>query len=322
MAFVLDERTAPAWARARDLAPAGPVEVETLEGGVSATVVALRYPGGGIVVKQALARLRVDDDWRATQERTATEAAAMRLCATLAPGTVPAVLAIDTESHVMAMELVEGCANWQAEIGAGRVRSDVGAWAGETLATWHAATTGRRDVVERFGDLESFEQQRLRPFHETVASRLPELADAIAPRADELRRDRTCLVHGDYAPKNMLVGPSGPWVLDFEVAHHGNPLFDLAFFLSFVVLSALRWPGLEPDLRKLGEQFLDGYGRAGREVEQHDLVAHTGCLILARTDGKSPALFHDAASRARSRDHGRAILLDPGRGLWPHHEPA
>ncbi len=72
--------------------------------------------------------------------------------------------------------------------------------------------------------------------------RRPELAAGIAPRLAELRSERRCLVHGDYAKKNMLVGPPGKWVLDFEVAHYGNPVFDLAFFLSFVVLSAIRWP--------------------------------------------------------------------------------
>ena len=38
-------------------------------------------------------------------------------------------------------------------------------------------------------------------------------------------------------------------MLDFEVVHYGNPIFDLGFFLSFVVLSAVRWPALQRDLR-------------------------------------------------------------------------
>jgi len=42
--------------------------------------------------------------------------------------------------------------------------------------------------------------------------------------------------------KNTLVGRDRNWVLDFEVAHYGNPVFDLGFFLSFVVLSAATPP--------------------------------------------------------------------------------
>ena len=62
-------------------------------------------------------------------------------------------------------------------------------------------------------------------------------------RLEELH-ERRCFVDGDFAMKNMLVGRDRNWVLDFEVAHYGNPIFDLGFFLSFVVLSAVRWPAL------------------------------------------------------------------------------
>lgn len=36
---------------------------------------------------------------------------------------------------------------------------------------------------------------------------------------------KSCLVHGDYSPKNILVGATGVWVVDFEVAHFGDPVF-------------------------------------------------------------------------------------------------
>lgn len=320
MGFVLDETTAPDWAAAHGLfSPGEQVVAELLEGGVSANVVALRAPtsGRGFVVKQALPRLRVQDEWLATQSRTETEADAMRACAALTPGAVPAVLASDGQAHVMAMELIEGCTNWQAEIGAGRAHTAAGTSAGLILGTWHRLTTDRAEIRDRFGDIEAFEQLRLRPFHETVMTRLPELATAIRPRVDQLRDERTCLVHGDYAMKNILVGDTGPWVLDFEVAHLGCPLFDLGFFLSFVVLSAVRWETLASELRVLGDRFLVAYSSArGVEPVATDVVAHTACLILARTDGTSPAQFLDAPSRERARERGRAMLLDPARGLW------
>jgi aminoglycoside phosphotransferase (APT) family kinase protein len=126
-------------------------------------------------------------------------------------------------------------------------------------------------------------------------------------------------VHGDYAMKNMLVGPPGRWVLDFEVAHYGNPVFDLAFFLSFVVLSAVRWPALTAELRQLGDGFLSAYHAAAGEGFAGDrtlISAHTACLILARTDGKSPAQFFDAPSRARAREVGIELVRTPERGLW------
>lgn len=318
--FTLDTDTARGWAVAHGLLPVdAEVVAEELAGGVSATVVALRLPGDpGIVVKQALPRLRVADEWLATQARTETEADAMRLCGALTPGAVPRVLGSDPVDHVLALELVEGCANWQADVAEGKVHAELGAWAGATLGTWHERTSHDPGVQARFADLEAFEELRLRPFHETMATRLPEAAPLVAPRVGQLRHERSCLVHGDYALKNMLVGPSGPWVLDFEVAHLGNPLFDLGFFLSFAVLSALRWPARTDELRELADGFSAAYEqvRGAGSGTGEDVVAHTACLVLARTDGKSPAQFLDPHTRERARARGLELLREPARGLW------
>ncbi len=317
MSFQLTRVSAAGWLAEHELVPPGAsLDIRELAGGVSATVLAVRGPGVALVVKQALPRLRVDDEWLAGQERTETEAAAMRICSAVTPGAVPAVVVIDPARHVLAMELVENADGWQAEVGCGAVHAKRGAWAGATLAAWHGATAGRRELDEALGGLALFEQQRLQPFHETVMGRRPELAEAIAPYRDALRTERTCLVHGDYAMKNMLLRGPDTFVVDFEVAHYGNPVFDLAFFLSFVLLSAIHWPDRAGELHVLGEGFLTAY-RAGSPWAIHDeaLAGHTACLVLARTDGKSPAQFLDDASRERARSVAIAMLDAPGDPL-------
>jgi len=319
-AFELTSDNVVAYLVGRGVIPAGTgARVGELAGGVSATVLAVRAPGTAVVAKQALARLKVEDDWRAKQERTDVEAAALRLCGRLTPGRVPRVLDHEPSAHVLVMELLpDDAPNWQSEVEAGRAHADVGAWAGRTLGVWHARTAGDTAVAGAFDDYESFEQLRLSPFHESVVERLPEAADAVTPRIAELR-ERRCFVHGDFAMKNTLVGRDRNWVLDFEVAHYGNPIFDLGFFLSFVVLSAVRWPSLTTELRALAEGFARGYNAAAGKrfaAGDADVTAHTGCLVLARTDGKSPARFLDARTRPQARAVGLALLRTPERGLW------
>lgn len=322
MSFELTVATAPAWVTAHGLNPGHiPLTAVELTGGVSASVIAVNGHGVAVVVKQALSRLRVAELWEAKVERTESEVAAMRLFAELTPGAVPAVLAHDAADHVFAMEqLPIRARNWQAEIGQGRVNLEIGRWAGLTLGTWHAETSTRPDILDRFDDFEAFEQQRLTPFYETVIARRPELGTAIGAYATELRSVRSCLVDGDYAPKNMLVARGGQaWVFDFEVVHVGNPVFDLAFFLSFAVLSAIRWPPLTDDLRRLAGEFLSGYEEAAGNAfvdNAASITGHTACLVLARTDGTSPAQFLDEASRQRARDAGVSMLERPQAGLW------
>ena len=320
--FELTLENAAAYLVERGVVPPGTtLEVAELPGGVSATVIAAHTPGTGdaFVVKQALPQLRVRDEWLATPDRAETEVAAMALCGAITPGVVPAIINSDAAAHALVMELIPPTArNWQAEVGEGRVHAETGSWAGATLGAWHLATsTGA--LPAGFDDLEAFEQLRLRPFHETVIERLPELANGIAPLLDELRSDRHCFVHGDYSLKNMLVGSTGNWVLDFEVAHFGNPVFDLGFFLSFVVLSAIRWEPLTPELRSLADGVLRGYDdEAGARFggDRDSVTAHTAALMLARTDGKSPAQFLDPPSRERAREAGIMLLRRPDEGLW------
>ena len=163
-------------------------QVEELAGGVSGMVLAVRAPGVRVVAKQALPRLRVEDDWRSKLERTETEAAALRLCGRLAPGRVPEVIDLDPGAHVVVMELLpDDARNWQAEVAEGRTHVDAAAWVGETLGLWHSRTAGDPEVAAAFADQEVFEQLRLNPFYEVVAERLPEAAPLVEPRLAELR---------------------------------------------------------------------------------------------------------------------------------------
>jgi 5-methylthioribose kinase len=318
--FELSTGTAADWAQEHGLVDSVThIAAEEMRGGVSSVVIALRGPEVRIVLKQALPRLRVDDVWVAKTERSKTEADAMRLCRELTPRCIPRVLAYDESERIIAMELIDSARNWQVEISGGQTHADAATWAGTTLGTWHERTADDSRIASAFGDYDAFEQLRLHPFHETVMTRQPELAQFVAPLLADLRASHRCLVHGDYAPKNMLVTPSERWILDFEVAHFGNPIFDVAFFLSFVLLSAVRWPALTGELRSVGHEFLDAYSlAAGPELApDHELLtAHTACLVLARTDGMSPAQFLDDRSRAHARSVASAMLEAPARGLW------
>ena len=322
MTFELNLESAPRWLAEHGLNPQKrPLVAADVSGGVSATVIAVRGDGVSVLLKQGLSRLRVADHWEASQDRTETEAAALELLYNLTPGALPRMLAHDARDHVVAMELLP------PNRATGKRRSAQGAL-GRSSVAGPARRWGRGMQVHaggrpsRASSIASTASRKLRlsPFHETVMERLPEVAAAVGACAQELRSIRRCLVDGDYAPKNILLAPGGrAWVFDLEVAHIGNPVFDLAFFLSFVLLSAIRWPALTGQLRELGDGFLAGYAKASGDQVAADaagLSAHTACLMLARTDGVSPAAFLDDLARDRVRAVATRLLQDPNWGLW------
>src|ERR1700761_6066559 len=76
---------------------------ERLTGGVSSDIWRVDLTTGSICVKRALAKLRVDADWRAPPQRNTYEARWMRVAGRAAPQTVPALLGQDEATGTLAM---------------------------------------------------------------------------------------------------------------------------------------------------------------------------------------------------------------------------
>jgi tRNA A-37 threonylcarbamoyl transferase component Bud32 len=294
--------------------------VEELGGGVSCVVLAVIAEGRTrLVVKQALPRLRVADEWIATPRRAVHEADALRVASRLTPGAVPRLLDSDPEASALTIECApDDWGDWKRELLAGNVDAGVARWLGRVFATWHSGTLWDPSIESQFDDVDAFEQLRISPYHRTVAARHPELSSAIDDRVARLHRRRRCLVHGDCSPKNVLVGPGGRWVIDFEVTHYGDPTFDLAFMLNHLFLKGIHRMDDSRRYEHASTEFYDAYtAEAAPELldEVPALMSQVGCLMLARVDGKSPAEYLDATSRQRAWEVGLSLLLDPPDSL-------
>jgi 5-methylthioribose kinase len=318
-AETLSPQTAPGYLASRGLLdPAEPVSVAELGGGVSNVVLSVSTPAGEMLLKQALPRLRVADEWLAKRERAVTEAAALRLAASLTPRLVPTVLDVDPDACAMTIAHAPAAWRpWKELLMAGRAEPAVAERLGSALAAWHRGTFRSEDVRERFADYEAFEQLRVAPYYGTTASRHPDAATAIGRMAEQMSSRRRCLVHGDYSPKNVLVGPDGMWIVDWEVAHYGDPAFDVAFMLNHLMLKALRRPRWLTRYEECSLVFVRAYERAVPDILRDDatyVLGHVGCLMLARVDGKSPAEYLSERGRARARRLGLSLVADrPGR---------
>ena len=134
---------------------------------------------------------------------------------------------------------------------------------------------------------------------------------AIGAVVEEMLDRRLCLVHGDFSPKNVLVGDGGAlWLIDFEVAHAGDPAFDLGVHAQPPDAEGDPPAGRVRALRARGLRLL-GFLRARRSAvelapDPTYVVLHTGCLMLARVDGKSPAEYLTESERLLARSLGDA----------------
>jgi thiamine kinase-like enzyme len=128
------------------------------------------------------------------------------------------------------------------------------------------------------------------------------------------------LVHGDFSPKNILLGPDGPVILDAECAWYGDPAFDLAFVLNHLLLKQVWRPALAAALGDMYAALVAAYRAHVAWEPAEALDARTAALLpgllLARVDGKSPVEYLTAdADRERVRAFARANLATPPPSL-------
>lgn len=310
---LLDVATGPDYLLHRGILKTAPRNCVALGGGVSNVVLRM----DDLVLKQSLGRLRVADVWEAPVGRIVTEAKALRFAHGILPDVVPAALDSDPQAHTLTMPAAPpNWRSWKELLLGGTVDPSIASRLGGALAVLHNASTAELDWLDQ---PEAFVALRVDPYHYAVAERLPGLATEVRSVAEEMADNRLCFVHGDYSPKNVLVGDDALWVIDFEVAHLGDPTFDVAFMLHHLLLKAIHRPNGYPQYARCGANFLSAYAdsRFSSLASDGYLVRHVACLLLARAIGKSPAEYLDDTARNRVVAIGsRALRERPSTVEW------
>ena len=290
------------------------VTLTPLGGGVSCDVWLVEAPGrAAIVVKRALAKLRVKDDWRAPPERAAAEIDWFRLAEKILPGAAPKIMGEDAAHYMFAMEYLppENHKLWKAELLAGHADAGFAAQVGAALAKIHAATAGKPDVAASFAHQAQFFALRISPYLLTAAERNPDVAPIIQKLADNLGTAHIALMHGDVSPKNILIGPDGPVFLDAETACYGDPAFDLAFCLNHLLLKYVRKPDAAylDSFRAMKDAYLSGVSWEATGAIETRTAHLLAALLLARMDGKSPVEYiTDPAQKKLVREAAKRLL--------------
>jgi aminoglycoside phosphotransferase (APT) family kinase protein len=300
------------------------MRMHPLAGGVSSEIFRVELPGGPVCVKRALPKLKVAADWRVPVERNRSEVEWMRVASAIVPSAVPRVLGEDRATGCFAMAYLAPDSHpvWKDQLRAGIVDLTTAAAIGDALGRIHAATGDRKEVAARFATDALFEALRLEPYLEATAQKHPRLASRLIALAETTRATKRVLVHGDFSPKNLLVGPAGPVILDAECAWYGDPAFDLAFVLNHLLLKGAwqpQWRARYVEaFAALAAAYLSHVAwEPPRSCEERAAALLPG-LMLARIDGKSPVEYlTDESSKHAVRAFGSSLLVAPVARLEP-----
>jgi 5-methylthioribose kinase len=299
------ERRLPAFA------PTGPPT--RLEGGNLNVV--WRVPGAerAVVVKYAPPYIAADPDVPLDPFRLRIEG---RCLATLGPDGPLASLTgpvraprrydLNTEASVLVMEDLGArptLGRWlrTAEAPASRAPA-LGRALGTFIGRLHAATHDRDEAAARF-DNRPMQETRHAVQYQGVTAMLRRAgvgdAAALGARAEalgeQLLEDGACLTMGDLWPSSVLVGDETVFLIDWELAHYGRPLQDVAHLLAHLWMQAHRAPStaVAAAARALRRAFVDAYRSAlgDREAalwtarEHRAAAVHAGAEILVRAVG-------------------------------------
>jgi Phosphotransferase enzyme family len=290
--------------------------IEALGWGISNVVMKVSLPGDCFVFKQSLPKLRVKDDWPFDRSRIFVERDCMALLGDLLPpGSVPSVRFSDDENFVFGMSCApsDGIL-WEQALLDGQIDPGVASRVGVLLAEMHNRAAADSRAQTRFASDTVFLQGRVDPYHWTTAKAHPDLAPVIEAEVQRMLKTHLTLVHGDYSPKNMFVYPEHILILDFEVAHYGDPAFDTAFCINHLVLPAIRFQERSERYLDAARSFWHAYAQPQTPSLDPQIEATTirelGCLLLARIDGKSKIPYiTDDATKDLVRRIAREILL-------------
>jgi 5-methylthioribose kinase len=299
--------------------------VEEMGGGVSNIVLFVQFeaqPSRRWVVKQSLAKLRVQDDWRSDRDRIFREAEAIQMLRdSLGADSLPEIVYLDRSNYCFVMTAAPvGSEPWKSLLLRGEVDAGIARTAGGLLARLITAGHQVPALRDRFEERSVFDQLRIDPYYRTTAERHPELRSVYERLIEDSWNIRDSVVHGDYSPKNMLVKDGNICLIDFEVVHWGDPAFDAGFQVNHLFLKACHNPSYRSlyfgAVREFWHSLLEGAPSTREKRFESMTTRHLGALMLARIDGKSPVEYiKDASTKQRVRELARRILLEPANSL-------
>ncbi len=283
--------------------------------------------GRSWVVKQARSSLEAFPEYRAPIERIGFEAGYFdrverfdddRVC--------PRIAHFDAGNAVLVLEDLSDCTRMDRLLRSAQDVSEAAVKIAAFLARVHEGTSG--------GDLsQHFRNDEMRGIHGDHIFLLPyrdndfPLSPAITEIAATVRGNSNlvsiidaayrrylepngALVHADVQPTNILIGTDGPKLLDAEIAHVGDPAFDIAILLAHLRLASIA-VGADSHIQPVWESYANAFTKKKAPLFR-DVARYAGIEMLRRTLGaaRAPGVERDECAR-RVIEVGIGLVEDP-----------
>ncbi|HEV2068652.1 MAG TPA: phosphotransferase, partial [Acidimicrobiales bacterium] len=207
--------------------------------------------------------------------------AGLRFAATISPAT-PRLLGISRRLAALASSWVPGETLSDLLARPGAPVATLG-MAGEALAALHAGASSGLPVATAEDDAAALTSaaDHLRALSPGLDATVTPLAGSLAARlaagAPAVARPR----HGDFSPDQVVLGRTGPALLDFDNAEFGDPAADLGQFVAALLAAGVTSdPAAGAPAASWPMDFLAGYEAAGGVAVAGRIADHTAAALV------------------------------------------
>ena len=145
------------------------------------------------------------------------------------------------------------------------------------------------------GNYKNFYDLRLDPYFNEVGRVYPKYKGYIKKINENYIKHSNTLVHGDFSPKNILVGKNKIIYLDAECCNFGDPVFDLVFFTNHLLIKSIFFKDKSQEFIKLYisfyKEYLSNLSTKNFNSYIDRIIKMTPIMLLSRVDGKSPVEY-------------------------------
>ncbi len=273
------------------------VSYKRLKGGVSSEVYKVKTKNNYYCIKRCLNKLLVKKKWIVDVNRIAYEYLWLEHCNKILKKNIPHTYIYDEKNKYIVMEYFDNKnfstlkqLYFRKKVSLNTIKS-----ISKHLFKIHQDSKNLKIKKKFSGNKKNFFDLRLDAYFNEVGRVYPNYKKYINKINKNYYENSSTLIHGDFSPKNILIGNKKIIYIDAECCNYGDPVFDLVFFSNHLLIKSI----VIKDCKK---KFLKGYkifyNEYLRKINQNNLkkfveriIKMTPIMLLARIDGKSPVEY-------------------------------
>ena len=273
------------------------IQYKKLTGGVSSEVYHVKTNKNNYCIKRSLKRLLVKKKWIVNTNRIKFEYLWLKHCQNILKRNIPNTYEFNNKKKYIVMEYLKTSQYktlkqlyFNKIININTIRS-----ISKHLYKIHSNSSNYKTKKTFEGNYKNFYDLRLDPYFNEVGRVYPKYKGYIKKINENYIKHSNTLVHGDFSPKNILVGKNKIIYLDAECCNFGDPVFDLVFFTNHLLIKSIFFKDKSQEFIKLYisfyKEYLSNLSTKNFKSYIDRIIKMTPIMLLSRVDGKSPVEY-------------------------------